>query len=409
MTCVLKGGTIVSVGDKELLTNQDVMIQGGKIVRIAGSIEAKGAKVLDCSGKYLLPGFFDMHIHIAIEDVLPVFLLAGVTSVRNMWGSPRHLELAQKIERGDILGPRVFSAGPLYDFQDKENDGRRLMLSKEDAKAAVDDVVERGYFFLKTYAGIDREVFLYLMDYAGSKGVRVIGHGNNNVSARELAESGYYSIEHLHCLPSDEADIKILAESGIWFCPTFVVEQMTQDYVFDRKNYTKCEGAELVSAMTMMGWKKQVEILRRNFVTPGRASYEVERLVKRGKAFMKHSKNIIAGTDAPLTALTPGISLQNEIISYVEVFGMDPFDALSCATVNPSRHLGLENHMGSIAENYDADIVILDKNPLADIRNIKRINAVVTRGTVFDAEGMAALKEKVLSEKNKQYDLYMKV
>jgi imidazolonepropionase-like amidohydrolase len=409
MNWILKGGTIVSIAGKKLLHDQDVMIREGKIIRTGSSIEADEVKILDCSGKYVLPGLFDMHIHIAIEDVLPLFILGGVTSVRNMWGSAKHLELARKIERNEVIGPNIFTVSPLYDFQDKEHDGRCLMLSKEDAKAAVDDVVKKGYVFLKTYAGIDRDVFLYLMEYAGSQGVRVVGHGNKNVSAGELAESGYYSIEHLHCLPVDEADIKVLAESGIWFCPTYVVEQMTRDYVFDRMDYTKSEGAELVSAMTMMGWKRQVEVLGRNFITPDHRSYDVDRLVARGKTFMKYSKKILAGTDTPLTALTPGISLQNELISYVEVFGMEPFDALACGTLNPCRHFGIENSKGSIAEDYDADIVILDDNPIEDIRNIKRISAVITGGSVFDAERLAAIKNKATVEKNKQYELYMKI
>lgn len=387
---ILKNATVITMNDGYVMHHTDVMVSGGKITRMAAHIEPYGLPVIDCTNQYLLPGLIDSHIHMDSNEITEMTLANGVTTVRNMWGFPITQQWCREIDQGKRFGSKVYSTGPLTDGVTYW-DGSLIVTTPEEAEKAVVDVLEEGYDYVKTYPSIPREAFLHLMEVANNYGIKVVGHGNFNVSFKELADSGYYTLEHSSMLPSNEEEIIMLAESGMWHCPTFLVGSTIEWYAHQDGDLKTTPNYDMMAPYWRQDWEK---------VTAWRKSLhrydnlDIEEELNRSRIFAQHSDHILLGTDVPNPGVTGGFSVYEEMELMEKLLGWDPYRILRSATVLGAEMLGIREQKGRLLTGMDADILILDKDPMQDIRNARSFTHVIKEGRIYTkAQCDAVLKD----------------
>jgi imidazolonepropionase-like amidohydrolase len=443
---VLSHVNVVDVIAGSLERDMNVSIRDGRITAVEAAARAAapaGARVIDARGKFLIPGLADMHVHWYDERYLGLFIANGVTRVRQMWGMPMHLEWRKRIDAGELLGPRFAIASPILDGPNPSYPGSIVVPDTETAAKVVGDVKKSGYDFVKVLSRLPGDAYFAIMRAARENGLEVAGHVPVVVSAREAADAGQASIEHLtNILVSSSSAEPRLRELLIQLQPKAgnasrpmtadaragardLQEQLLATYdeakaaaLFTRfvKNHTwQCPtlvglGAMASSDAPVFSSDPRLKYMPREIreefnpsndprlVGKSPADYEIDRRVFRKdmdivRAMNRAGVEILAGTDDPLI----GFRLHDELDLLVQS-GLTPADVLRSATINPARFLHDEAANGSVATGKNADLVLLDANPLDDIKNTQRIAAVVVRGRYFDRgalDGLLATVEKI--------------
>ena len=401
MKTLFKNATVYNMnGENTDGIISDILIEDGKIVGVEKNINVDNAEVLDCKGKFIMPGLFDGHVHLNSDEMLGLFIANGVTSVRNMWGYPVQKEWDKEVWEGKRVGPYLYSTGPLIDAVEIWK-GCYLVHTPEEAIKAVDTTIEGGWRYVKVYPSLSREAMLALMFRANEKGIKVVGHMAHNVGPRTLADMGYHCVEHSSSLPKNLDDIRYLAQSGMWFCPTQTVENTMTEHMVEEKSPIDIEHAEYVHKALRGRWEGVVARRRENYAKRGpffESLKTPEEVPNRGKVFMIYSDRILLGTDTPNPGVVAGFTIHGELKEMVYRFGMSPYKAIWCGTANVARHLGIENKKGRLLPGMDADILVLSKNPFVDISNSSSIEYVVQGGRIYDEK---AIEEIKLSCKNR--------
>lgn len=437
--------TVIDVGASDarraLKLDQTVVISGEHVAAVGktGTVRIPaGAQVIDATGKFMMPGLWDMHVHMNewnTSAALNLFLAIGVTGVRDMGADFQPiLRLRQQIASGSRLGPRMVVAGPSIYGVVTSGDARRY-ITPDEARAEVRRRKQAGVDFIKVYSYLSVDAFFAVMDEAKKQGLVVAGHVPFAVKPSDAAKAGLRSIEHLegatlgstdleHAL-QEEIRLRILDRSrgiraaqiatdqteryrasfnarklqelaavyrqyGTWQCPTMVVPEVAArqpdllragplDPRYFRYVSRRVQEAETRELSTMLS-PEQAEKLKLH------AAY------KRVLAAALHRAGVkfLACTDAPVFGQIPGFSLHDELAIYVDI-GFSPLQALQTATINPARFLGREKELGTVAPRKLADLVLLDANPLDDIANTRRINAVVVNGMYLPKERLQAM------------------
>jgi imidazolonepropionase-like amidohydrolase len=420
---VLTNLTVVDVRSGELRPKQTLVIKGNRIVSAGPSkslADPPGARSIDCDGLYAIPGLWDMHVHLVFGDwfpggkdiSLPLFVANGITSVRDM-GS--ELEVIQKwrgeIVGGKLIGPRIYSSGPMLDGPKPRFPSSVAIATAEDGRRAVNDLKQRGADFIKLQSLIPRDAVFAIAEEARKQGIPFEGHVPDSVRASEMSEAGMKSFEHLigifegsspledqflkgnktearFLATYDEAKsgslAKVLAKNGTWQCPTLVWERGGN--LIDATDFSKDTRAKYVpAAWKGTTWKRFTEE-----ITEG---YGGDDLTVRKKFVSKelevvhmlheHGVGFLAGTDTPAGVYVfPGFSLHEELQRFVAA-GFTPLEALQTATLNPARFFGVESQMGTIEVGKLADLVLLSASPFLDISNTQKISAVIANGHCF--------------------------
>ena len=400
-----------------------VVIIGNRIARIDRKHAKfpKDAKVVDASGEFLIPGLWDMHVHTFFgtwipggrEVTLPLFIANGVTGIRDM-GSELDLILAA---RADVaahrqLGPRMIVAGPMLDGPKTQFPASIAIATPDDGRRAVDMLKSRGVDFIKVQSYMPREAYFAVADECKKQNIIFVGHVPDAIRASEASNAGQKSFEHLigifegsstmedellkgpkgparfldtYDASKEAALIALLAKNQTWQCPTLFWER--GQWLIDSLELKK-EVAEDPNAKYAPGYWRQkswpafTESIEKNLDTdplPDREKFvqhELE-IVKR-----LHAANVpfIAGTDtAAGVDVLPGFSLHGELERFVAA-GFTPLEALQTATINPAKFMGATGDFGTVEAGKIADLVLLNANPLHDIRNAEKIHAVVADG-----------------------------
>lgn len=393
---LLSNVELISMETEQVESNMDILIKEDKIVKISKVIESENAERIDCQGYYLMPALFDSHVHMNSTEMAKLFIANGITGVRHMSGGEHIQDYIQKIESGEVLGPKVFSTSAIYD-------GDRALDKKEtyqyigsisEAESAVMDTIKNGFAWVKTYPSIDPEHLEHLMRVAAQQQIKVCGHMSYYVNSKILCDWGYECCEHSSSLPADEDEIRYLAEMGMWLCPTQVVCETLPDYVWNNKKLKDLSKVEFVPAEIMVFWEeKNAEIIngyKRREVKPN-----IQTVINKGKVFMKYSDRVIAGTDTMYPGIVAGFSLHDELEKMVTLYERTPYEALKMATVNPAKYLGLSNQIGKVEVGYQADLILLRKNPLLDITHSRSIETVIKAGKVYDRQALDEMLNEV--------------
>ena len=403
MKTLFKNATVYTMENENKGIIADILTENGLIAAVDKNINTDDAKVIDCAGLFAMPGLFDGHVHINSDEMHGYFIANGITSVRNMWGFPIQQEWDKEVKEGKRVGPHLYSTGPLIDAVEIWK-GCYLVKTPEEAEKAVDVTIDGGWSYVKVYPSLPKDAMLALMFRAKERGIRVVGHMAYNVSPRTLADLGYYCVEHTGCLPKSLDDIRYIAESGMWHCPTQMVENTLTEHVIAGKSLEDIPYIEYVSPRAKKRWMEVFTRWRTNYEN-GSPFYDdfknPKEIPNRTSVFMLYSDNIILGTDTPNPGVIAGFSIHGELLEMVERYGMSPYNAIKCGTVNAARHLGIENKKGKLKPGMDSDIVFYSKNPFEDIKNSICVETVVQGINVYDKKKLEELK---LTSKNRPDD-----
>jgi imidazolonepropionase-like amidohydrolase len=436
---VIIHAAVINPRTSSVEANRTVVITGDRITAVfdSGKIQPpKNARVIDATGQYLLPGFWDMHVHSAFGDwfpggrdvILPLFIANGVTGVRDMGGDiPVLLKWRKEIAHGQFIGPRMVISGPMLDGYLPDGKLRFpssiAVTTPASAVAAVDSLKTQGVDFIKVQSVISHDAYLAAAAEAHKQGLPIVGHVPDKVRIREVVEAGQESIEHLMgifegCSTEEdkfikgegnlklllttqdqqrcESLIKLLARNQTWQVPTLAWQR--GGTFLDQRDLKHQPLDKYVPAYWRdVTWRRFTDEMMPDLLRDPlalRQEYFARNLQMVGE--MHHAGvPFMAGTDtAPGVYIMPGFSLHDELANFVEA-GFTPMESLQTATSNPARFLHLEASFGSVEPGKIADLVLLRENPLKDIRNTRTINVVVAQGRVFDRAALDRVLTKV--------------
>lgn len=454
---VLTNVNLVDVASASIEPRMNVFIRDGRIEGIAkrALIQAgRNVQVVNADGKYLIPGLWDMHVHTAIrpeaESLLPLYLAYGVTGVRDMGGDfDRIRHLREEIAAGRVLGPTIVAPGPFVDGPQPESDSNFLpVASAAEARAAVRDLEARGADFIKVQAGLSPEAYRAVAGEAKRIGIAFAGHVPESVNAVEASDAGQKSIEHMSpALPGDAAILLACSEREEELRRELAALRAPDLKLEEARARTRALQADLVSSYSEAKCDRVVARLARNrtVVVPtliwsvsirptsradtiGELPMQYvpaklrERWTTARRSFLESAPDetfalnqrmadmaerltgrlhrarvtLLAGTDNFDAFVIPGFSLHQELELLVHS-GLSPADALRAATVYAARFLGRHNDTGVVATGKRADLVVLDANPLDDIRNTRRISGVVVGGKYLSRADL----DKILADQEK--------
>jgi hypothetical protein len=414
--------------------DQTVLISGDRITAVAPFARTpipKGTRAIDATGKFLIPGLWDAHVHTRYQgiDHLRLLVAHGITSTRNMSAPWDHLSEVlvwqQQIAKGERIGPRLLTTGPVLDGPGSGRATNLVVNNADEGRQAVRQIETAGAAFLKVYDLLSRDAYFAIAAEAKLRKLPFDGHVPFAVSAGEASDAGQRAIEHLEGIlwsSSDQEDK--IREAARNFRPspeTPGAVPVTARQLYDSFSVTKLRSLanrlkanQTVVVPTLSVYKNRFESREDGspVKAPERLQYVPAGYVERWKSqqypspaedarlqflqvltVVKELHNagvmLLAGTDVGISYQIPGISLHDELSLLVQA-GLSPMDALESATRNPARTFKLLDQ-GTIEKGMRADLVLLDASPLNNIENVRKIRAVVARGRVFDRNELDAL------------------
>ncbi|MDX1741753.1 MAG: amidohydrolase family protein, partial [Rhodothermales bacterium] len=387
------GATVVPMDSERVLRNHTVLVEGDRIVAVGPTAEVEipeEAKVVDGTGRFVIPGLAEMHGHIPspqqsqefIDDVLFLYVANGVTTVRGMLGFDGQLALKDRVLSGEAVGPTLYLAGPSF------NGGS--VSSAEEAERKVRKQAEEGWDLLKIHPGVPLEAYERMAETARELGMRFAGHVPEEVGLLHALEMGQETFDHIDgytaFLRSAERDVtdeelrdisKKTQEAGAWVVPTMALWE-TLWGTADLEVLSSYDELKYMPSAMVDGWKNNVR-RRAGQTNPEAAGRVIETRMRLLKVMQEEGVGILFGTDAPQLFSVPGFSVHREVTRMVDA-GLTPYEILVSATRNVGDYFANEDRFGTLAEGQRADMLVLEADPLADISNLKDRAGVVLRG-----------------------------
>lgn len=406
---------LVTMTSPGVTTGRAVFIKDGVIQKIVSEKSVKPGQadhMIDAKGAFLVPGLAEMHAHIPqpgpgpdkVKETLLLYLSQGVTTIRGMLGHPSHLELREKVNAGEVLGPRIYTSGPSFNGNS--------VPTAEVAREMVKEQKAAGYDFMKLHPGIKRDVFDSMVVAANSENFGYSGHVSTLVGIRRALESGYGTVDHIDgylegLVPNrDQLDpnsngffglnwvpmvdmslldelISLTLENGVAVVPT---QSLMERWLSPKPAEEILSEPEMIymSPQTREQWKNT----KKNFeADPSYSQENADKMNEIRREMLKRMHEagvtIILGSDAPQVFNVPGFSAHHELKSLVNA-GLTPFEALKTGTINAAAYFGQQGKFGEISEGASADLVLVKKNPLDDVANMDAISWVMVRGQMLD-------------------------
>jgi imidazolonepropionase-like amidohydrolase len=425
-TIAITNVTVIDTTGSPAKPGMTVVIQGNRITSVESAGRArgpKGARVVDGTGKFLIPGLWDMHIHTFFGDwvpggrevTLPLFIANGVTGVRDMGSDLDPVLVARSdVAAGRLLGPRMVISGPMLDGPKSQFPAAIAIVTPEDGRRAVVMLKSRGVDFIKIQSYVPREAYFAIADECREQKIVFAGHVPDAIRASEASTKGQKSFEHLIGVfegsstvedalmkgpkgparfletydgAKETALIALLAKNRTWQCPTLYWER--GQWLVDAIDVSKDAEAKYAPAYWReKTWPTLTAVIIKNLDSdplPVREKF-VFRELEIVKRLHEAGVPFLAGTDTPVGVdVLPGFSLHQELQRFVDA-GFTPMEALQTATLNPAKFLDRLADFGTVEKGKFADLVLLDANPLDDIRNTRKIAAVVANGRYYSRE-----------------------
>lgn len=430
-TIAYKDVHVMRINWDEILEHQDVLVYDKKIVAISPTNDLpyqEGIQVIECAGKYILPGLSEMHAHIPlpedgddsyVKDVMMLFLAHGVTVIRGMLGDPYHLSLKEQVASGQVLGPRIYTSSPSLNGN-----------SVPTAQEAIDKVRQyatEGYDFLKIHPGIKADVMEALVGSAKESSIRFAGHVPVDVGIERALDYGYWAVDHLDGFVeglvqssspetinggffgyavTDKTDLSKLEDlsyntkiNGVWMVPT---QSLFTRWFSPERADLMMQAPEMsyLPAKTRFAWRGGKERL---ISDPSYNEEQYHRFLNLRKEIIRaldqNGVGFLLGSDSPQVMNVPGFSIHHEIDALIDA-GMGVKEVLLSGTVNPAIFFGMEGEFGSVVEGADADFIIVDENPLENVKTLRNPVGVSIQGKWLSREFLKYELEKI-ADKNK--------
>lgn len=438
-TSAFVGVSVLPMDRERVLENQTVVVENGRIVRVGPASSTSvpaGATRIDGRGKFLMPGLAEMHAHVpptqgseqVITDIMFLYIANGVTTIRGMLGAPYQLELRDRLQRGDVLGPTLYVGAPSINGNSAPDPATGARLVREYKNA--------GYDLLKIHPGPSRATYDSVAAVAAQVGISLGGHVPAAVGVERALEVRQATIDHLdgYLLAAVDDAMKARIESptdtvkpgevfravrpdrmralakrtkdqGVWNVPTM--------YLWENFNSSK-SGEEIARNEEMKyaprqwvnGWINQKRnrdnAVANAGISQADAALEVSLRRQMLKILAEEGAPLLMGTDSPQMFNVPGYALHRELHVAVEA-GLTPYQVLESGSKNVGRYvrevLGKSDNFGTVAPGQRADLILLDGNPLQDIDNLERLSGVMVRGRWVSGEeisrGLSELEQRM--------------
>ena len=407
-TVAFENVSVLPMDGERVLEAQTVVVSEGRIAAMGPSGEVRaprGAEIVDGLGKFLMPGFTEMHAHLPggdapaeyVDRILFLFLSNGVTTVRGMLGDPTHLELRRQIEEGTRLGPTIYAAGPAFRGTPE--------LTQEEARERVREQKEAGYDLLKILEGLSVDVFDAIAEEAQKVGIPFGGHVPNDVGLFHALAAGQGSMDHLdnylEALESDDSPIRnadpetrsrelglhadeskipsLVGATKLANASAVPTMALWETFNADRpvEFYARLDELKYLPQQLVDSWIESQE-RRLERLDPESGAKVIEIRKKVLKALQDEGARIVFGTDAPQIFSVPGFSIHREMRIMADA-GMTPFEILVSGTRNAAEHFGSED-FGLVEIGRRGDLILLEANPLDDVANMAERAGIMVRG-----------------------------
>ncbi len=433
--------TVIDGTGRTPQADQTVLIAAGRIVAVGPSKKIKVPKTahtIDASGKFMLPGFWDMHVHLAginadpswsEQVLLPLLLANGITGVRDMGGDLDALLSWQRdTESGALLGPHIVASGPFLAASGRKTPEQYPVANAAEARAAVDDLKKRGANFIKIITLPSRDAFFAVADESKKQNISFVGHLPFEIGAKEASDAGMHSIEHLLysafslSFSSKETELRprlVQAEkSGNSTAWEAIAHEADASYSPEKAaalfSTLKKNGTWVTPTLASLditshpeNWKTDEPLL--DFVPPSlakewRESINDAEMKQRAAWLARQASNdwkltgelhragvpLLVGSDSLDAFVFPGDSFHQELAELVRA-GFTPMEALQAATHGAAQFLGRERDFGTVETGHAADLVLLSANPVEEIGNTRKVWAVIRHGGYYDRAALDAM------------------
>ena len=424
--------SVVPMDSERVLEDQTVLVQGDRIVAVGPARSTRApadATVVDGKGRFLMPGLVDMHLHLPPGEgtpqdpagqVLALLNATGVTTARALVAAPTALRVRDAVARGERVGPRLLVAAPsLHGFP---NPKAKPVQGPDDARARVRDAKAQGYDVLKTHGALPRETYDALVAEAKAQGLELVGHVTPEVGIHHALASGQ-DVEHLDgylqallpagdpgrqnpsqvvvddaILRADEEGIPALVQetvrAGVANSPTLALFEIIAGPEGSAVQAARPE-MRYAPRAALAQWAQRVDEDLKDVPAEHKARYLALRR-KVARALYDGGATMVVGSDSPQLFMVAGFALHRELQAH-QAAGVKPYQVLRAATVNAARVLG-DADSGTVAVGKRADLVLLDANPLADVKNAEAVRGVVQRGRWLSREALDAPLEAIAAQ-----------
>lgn len=449
---VFRNVGVIDMTGKPLQEAMTVIIEGERITKIGKTAKVKipkNAQIIDGTGKFLIPSFWDMHVHVLNSDrMLPLFVANGVLGVRDLGvhNLEEILRFREESATGKIISPRIVTAGKILDGVPQADASFSIPIkTAEEGKQAVRDLKAKGVNLIKVYDVLPREAYFAIADEAQKLNLPFVGHVPTTITSIEASDAGQKSIEHLGKILEDSSASpekvdevqKAPIKEGDFFAfttrigrgydviiATYSHQKAKEIFTHFRKNKTwqvptlpVKYGRTFIDELDASGdsRSKYVEPSQVNYWKPTNgffSRYRTPSFITAQKAYFQKELDLVgemyragvpvmAGTDTPNAYVIAGFSLHDELGLEVKA-GLTPMEALLTATRNPAEYLGELKTSGTIEKGKIANLILLEANPLDDIRNTTRIFAVIQNGKFLSKKTLQKILADVEAAANKK-------
>lgn len=421
--------TMTSTGN--VLSNATVVITGNRIESINGTIPAN-AKFMEGKGKWLMPGLIDMHVHLPADvyfgpklpaqvpdfsfdtqDTMTPIIANGVTTVVDLNATMETFGQKKEIEKGHVIGPRLVLAALINGGSGQG----RLANTAEEGRGLVRNAKAEGYDLIKVYSKLNVETFTAIVDEANKLGLKTVGHIPNAFKGKfEQAFVPHFGMvahaeefsKHSDSLTNEDAIrfAKLTKANGTWLSPTLTTMVWIAKQTRSLESIKNSNTLPYVHPLFQSKWLT-ANNYNKNATTEDAAYFDkmVAFHFQLVKAFKEAGVPIVAGTDAGVSGVVAGFAMHDELELLVQA-GLTPEEALNAATLLPAQWLGCDKLVGSVEPGKLADLVLLDENPLTDIRNTRKIAAVFVNGKWLDKTKISAMLADLAKRNTGSRDLF---
>ncbi len=420
---------VVPMDTERVLKGQTVIVKNGVIDAIGSKVKVpKDAQRIDGTGKFLIPGLTDMHVHLMSDDGFPreyagdelkIMIANGVTTIRIMNGMPEHLTMRADAAAGKMISPTIYAASPM--FIGKKSDHAWVVTTPEEGRAAAQRAKREGYDYLKMVTDLKPEVYEAIADEAKKLNMKMVGHADSRSIGLERALKAGQQIEHLDAYMEallradapmkgsvsdiyiynvknwdsmdyiDEAKIPEIAKATVksnpFSDPTLSMFKWSFGTPRTEESIRAQPDFRFYPAKTRAMWiQNNQRINSRNISLERKAKY-IDLRNRMVKAIYDAGGKIMAGSDTPEFLYLYGFSLHREIKAIRDA-GLSNFAALQSASTNPAEFFGTAKTTGTVAKGQRADLVLLNANPLNDISNTENRAGVMLRGKWYTQDEM---------------------